>query len=398
MRSLQTAIKQLKLRNSAEFTFQKSATKVFRHLKPLSTCSTDNQEYTLSWLALITLLCGMSGSILYIYNKINVFHLGLVPAIIFIYYSLTNKPELRVHGREIMRQTVILVSICFVQLLWIPDFKRWLFFLTCIAIGTIYFTFARLLIIQKKLLRPASLYLVLFLWLIVSFAINSTASSFGNINDVAVSLVILLLLYGLYFEQSSTLILTLAALFTVYFDRRAAYLALFFYLISEGIYSFRKGSLSNKKLIIYVSIVLTSLAYLNGRSRGIRIPESNPIAYSRTSEGIRINLLEQMETEFGKLSAYQIALGQGLGQLNLTNPLTGQPWSSPHFFWIEIFFFIGVLWPLWLGIIFLRTSSYGKICSVTILIAGVSMSSMIYFMPFYILLGCITGTIRSKQS
>lgn len=114
------------------------------------------------------------------------------------------------------------------------------------------------------------------------------------------------------------------------------------------------------------------------------------------STAFRARLAMDMIAEWRTLPWWQWLTGLGAGQLNLIWPGNKAPWASPHFFWLEMFFHIGLAWFALLGWLALRLDWLGRICLLVAGIAGVAPSSMVYFQPFWLFLGVLAAGIPRK--
>src|SRR3546814_5900691 len=85
----------------------------------------------------------------------------------------------------------------------------------------------------------------------------------------------------------------------------------------------------------------------------------------------------------------------GTGQLNVRwSTRDGLvPWGSPHFFWFEMLFYLGIAWPLFMLWLFWRLDWLGRTCLLVIGIAGIAPSSMVYFQPYWFLLGSMLAQL-----
>ncbi|CFU80129.1 membrane protein [Bordetella pertussis] len=115
------------------------------------------------------------------------------------------------------------------------------------------------------------------------------------------------------------------------------------------------------------------------------------------STAYRVQLLLDMYAQIREMPWWQWAFGLGLGQLNLMWPATDAQWASPHFFWLEMFFHLGLLWVAFLGWLLVRSDSTGRICLITAAIAGMAPSSMIYLQPFWFLVGVCVAVLPQKN-
>lgn len=116
------------------------------------------------------------------------------------------------------------------------------------------------------------------------------------------------------------------------------------------------------------------------------------------SSAFRARLTMDMLAEWRAMPWWQWFTGLGAGQLNLTWPGNKAPWASPHFFWLEMFFHVGLGWFLLLGWLMWRLDWRGRISLLVAGIAGLAPSSMVYFQPFWIFLGVLAGTIPRGDS
>lgn len=116
------------------------------------------------------------------------------------------------------------------------------------------------------------------------------------------------------------------------------------------------------------------------------------------SAAFRARLTMDMMAEWRAMPWWQWFTGLGAGQLNLIWPSGKAPWASPHFFWLEMFFHVGLAWFLLLGWLMWRLDWLGRCCLLVTGIAGLAPSSMIYFQPFWIFLGVLTASIPRKDT
>ncbi|MNX40966.1 hypothetical protein D3C86_713590 [compost metagenome] len=116
------------------------------------------------------------------------------------------------------------------------------------------------------------------------------------------------------------------------------------------------------------------------------------------STAFRARLAMDMMAEWRAQPWWQWLTGLGAGQLNLIWPGNKASWASPHFFWLEMFFHIGLAWFALLGWLALRLDWLGRICLVVAGIAGVAPSSMVYFQPFWLFLGVLAAGIPRKNA
>ncbi|CAB3900949.1 hypothetical protein LMG26846_04505 [Achromobacter insuavis] len=116
------------------------------------------------------------------------------------------------------------------------------------------------------------------------------------------------------------------------------------------------------------------------------------------SSAFRARLAMDMMAEWRAMPGWQWLTGLGAGQLNLTWPGNKAPWASPHFFWLEMFFHVGLAWFVLLGWLIWRLDWLGRCCLLVAGIAGLAPSSMVYFQPFWIFLGVLTASIPRKDT
>ncbi|CUJ32165.1 Uncharacterised protein [Achromobacter xylosoxidans] len=115
------------------------------------------------------------------------------------------------------------------------------------------------------------------------------------------------------------------------------------------------------------------------------------------SSAFRARLTMDMVAEWRAMPWWQWLTGLGAGQLNLIWPGNKAPWASPHFFWLEMFFHVGLGWFLLLGWLMWRLDWRGRISLLVAGIAGLAPSSMVYFQPFWIFLGVLAATLPTKR-
>lgn len=114
------------------------------------------------------------------------------------------------------------------------------------------------------------------------------------------------------------------------------------------------------------------------------------------STAIRSKMVLDMWGQARAMPWWQWLIGMGVGQLNLQWPLTGSQWASPHFFWLEMFFYLGLPWFAFLAWLFLRSDGLARLALITGAVAGMAPSSMIYFQPFWFLLGVLLAGFPSR--
>lgn len=114
------------------------------------------------------------------------------------------------------------------------------------------------------------------------------------------------------------------------------------------------------------------------------------------SSAIRSKILYEMYEKARAMPWWQWLTGMGVGQLNITWPLDNWPWASPHFFWLEMFFFFGLPWIAFVGWLLWRADGYGRLALIVAFAAGIAPSSLVYFQPFWFLLGVVLATLPSR--
>jgi len=116
------------------------------------------------------------------------------------------------------------------------------------------------------------------------------------------------------------------------------------------------------------------------------------------SSAFRARLTMDMLAQWRAMPWWQWFTGLGAGQLDLTWPGNNAPWASPHFFWLEMFFHVGLLWFALLGWLAARLDGRGRVCLVVAGIAGLAPSSMVYFQPFWVLLGMLVASVPQRHA
>lgn len=111
------------------------------------------------------------------------------------------------------------------------------------------------------------------------------------------------------------------------------------------------------------------------------------------SSAIRSKILYEMYETARHMHWWQWFTGLGVGQLNVTWPLDNRAWASPHFFWLEMFFFFGLPWVAFVGWLLWRADGYGRLALIVTCTAGIAPSSLVYFQPFWFLLGVVLATL-----
>lgn len=115
------------------------------------------------------------------------------------------------------------------------------------------------------------------------------------------------------------------------------------------------------------------------------------------SSAIRGKILYEMYETARHMPWWQWFTGLGVGQLNVTWPLDNRPWASPHFFWLEMFFFFGLPWIFFIGWLLWRADRYGRLALIVVCVAGIAPSSLVYCQPFWFLLGVVLATLPKRS-
>ncbi|MGE8637346.1 MAG: hypothetical protein ACN6PR_01805 [Achromobacter sp.] len=114
------------------------------------------------------------------------------------------------------------------------------------------------------------------------------------------------------------------------------------------------------------------------------------------STAIRSKMVLDMWSQARAMPWWQWITGMGAGQLDLQWPLTAAHWASPHFFWLEMFFYLGLPWFAFLGWLFLRSDGLARLALIAGAVAGMAPSSLIYFQPFWFLLGVLLACLPPR--
>lgn len=360
----------------------------------------NNDKYNTLIFAFVT---GMSGAVLYIYEKLTIFHIGAILGLIALiryYYSNQRDRDLI---KKPLYEAMVLALIIVIQLLWVENIERWIYYFVYLSIGTLFYIISYF-IASKSILKKWHFYLIVLIWVSITLINTYSISSppqlrdpFGNINNLSAALIFLNLVYHLYFKKGNLIIITISSFFAVGLDRRASFLALFLYIIGDVFIDLKTKNISLLKTSFYALLVLISSVFITHYSRGLRLPSKHPSNYEVYSEGIRLSLLNQMHSAVLEMKSYEYVFGKGVGQLNLLTPRTNIPYASPHLFWAEMFLYVGVLWPFWLLVSFIKCDYLGKVSCIVVFVAGLSLSSMVYFIPLYITLGFIKRSILKEE-
>lgn len=114
------------------------------------------------------------------------------------------------------------------------------------------------------------------------------------------------------------------------------------------------------------------------------------------STAVRGKMVLEMWDQAQAMPWWQWLTGKGVGQLDLVWPLTDAHWASPHFFWLEMFFYVGLPWFIFLGWLFLRSDGLARLALLSGAVAGMAPSSLIYFQPFWFLLGVVLACLPPR--
>ncbi len=272
--------------------------------------------------------------------------------------------------------------------------------------GMTYLTFGFFAFYDGKTINKNFSYFMIAFWLlfwIISSIIQAPGSSwyfgwpFVNVNDMSFAFILLLLFDYIHARKLNPVLFLSSAFYAVAFDRRGSIIALAFLFLAELIL---RRTIPIKNAIAYILIIVAVFSFNLSNMRSFQWMKANSIestTFPDASIGIRLGLAKQMLSEIKDMPSYQIIFGKGLGQLKLFKPTdpTIAPFS-PHFFWLEMFFYLGVVWFFFLLLTFFKGDMVGKISLIVVTIVGTSPSSLIYYMPFYLFLGFFLAYLNQK--
>lgn len=236
-----------------------------------------------------------------------------------------------------------------------------------------------------------------------------TGGPWYNINNMGTALVFIVALGLLYDGKLSWPLFFASWLYAVALSRRADEVALVILGLGYLVF-FSKDALLKKLQIAAIWALVTAagliLLYqsdivgaLLATSPTLNETRALPTISLSSEAGIemagdssslmRLSLITEMLAIARDMPWWQWILGQGAGQLDLLWPVDDSRWASPHFFWLEMFFYVGIAWPLLLLWMLWRLDWRGRLAMLVMGMAGIAPSSLVYFQPFWFLFGTL---------
>lgn len=353
----------------------------------------------------------LMGSSIYAVPPLRPFHWGLaLLALAFCIDAPTRRSLLQ--SRVLPAAVAVMLLVC-AQALWAHNMPRYAQYAVIFIIGLSY------ALLGEHLARQGSPYLRWLPWLVALWFLMAlvpwfdlithserfrarfplTGGPWDNINNMATALVVANLLWLLARRRLCLPLFAGAWLYCLVLNRRADMLGL---LVLGVIYLafLLDGSWRRKAALAVAWAAISAAGLLWQQYDGMSTRELPQITLNDGewelvaskgdySTGSRKILLMDMVGQARDMPWWQWLAGMGAGQLNVHWPTREglTPWGSPHLFWLEMLFYLGVAWPLFLLWLFWRLDWIGRTCLLVIGIAGIAPSSMVYFQPFWFLLG-----------
>lgn len=357
------------------------------------------------------------GSSIYLAPPLRPFHWGLaLLALAFCIDGHTRRSLL--YGRVMPAAIAVLLLIC-AQALWAHNFPRYVQYAVIFIISLSY------ALLGEHLARQGSAYLRWIPWLVALWFLMAlvpwfdlityserfrarfplTGGPWDNINNMATALVVVNLLWLLARRRLSLALFAAGWLYCLVLNRRADMLGM---MVLGAVYLvfLLEGSWRRKVTLALAWAAVTGAGLLWQQYGGMTLRALPQITLNDgewelvtskgdLSTGSRKVLLMDMIGQARNMPWWQWLAGMGAGQLNVLWPTREGlvPWGSPHLFWLEMLFYLGVAWPLFLLWLFWRLDWIGRTCLLVIGIAGIAPSSMVYFQPFWFLLGAMLAQL-----
>ena len=360
------------------------------------------------------------GSSLYLPPPLRPFHWGL--ALIALAFCL-DAPTRRsfLHSRALPAAVTVMLLVC-VQAAWADNLPRYAQYAVILAISLSY------ALLGEHLARQGNAYLRWLPWLVALWLLMAlvpwfdllthserfraryplTGGPWDNINNMATALVVANLLWLLARRRLSSALFAIAWLYCLVLNRRADLLGMGV-LGAAYLLCLMQGSWRRKAAMALAWAALSGAGLLWQEYAGTSARDLPQITLSDgewelvaskgdRSTGARKTLLMDMMHQAREMPWWQWAVGKGAGQLNVMWPTRDGlvPWGSPHFFWLEMLFYLGIAWPLFLLWLLWRLDWLGRTCLLVIGIAGIAPSSMVYFQPFWFLLGVMLAQLPGR--
>lgn len=371
---------------------------------------------------LLTAACVLMllGASIYLPPPLRPFHWGLaLIALAFCLDAPTRHGFL--HSRALPAAVAVMLLVC-VQAAWADNLPRYAQYAVILAISLSY------ALLGEHLARQGNAYLRWLPWLVALWLLMAlvpwfdllthserfraryplTGGPWDNINNMATALVVANLLWLLARRRLSSALFAIAWLYCLVLNRRADLLGMGV-LGAAYLLCLMQGSWRRKAAMALAWAALSGAGLLWQEYAGTSARDLPQITLSDgewelvaskgdRSTGARKTLLMDMMHQAREMPWWQWAVGKGAGQLNVMWPTRDGlvPWGSPHFFWLEMLFYLGIAWPLFLLWLLWRLDWLGRTCLLVIGIAGIAPSSMVYFQPFWFLLGVMLAQLPGR--
>lgn len=361
------------------------------------------------------------GSSIYLPPPLRPFHWGLaLITLAFCVDAQTRRDFL--HSRVFPAAVAVMLLVC-VQVAWAGNLPRYAQYAVILAISLTY------ALLGEHLTRQGAPYLRWLPWMVALWFLMAlvpifdvlthserfrarfplTGGPWDNINNMATALVVVNLLWLLVKRRLSTALFAAAWLYCLVLNRRADMLGLAVLGVAYLLFFFQ-GPWRRRLALALGWAAITAAVLLWQEYDGTRTRDLPQITLTDGelelvaskgdySTGSRQILLMDMVNQAADMPWWQWVAGMGAGQLNVKWPLQDAmvPWGSPHFFWFEMLFYLGIAWPLFMVWLLWRLDWLGRTCLLVIGIAGIAPSSMVYFQPFWFLLGCLMAQLPSRR-
>lgn len=371
-------------------------------------------------LLLAFVLC-FAGSSLYLVPPLRPFHWGL--ALMALAFAF-NRPTRRIMlTASLWKLAAAAAVLTLAQAAYITNTHRYAQFGIILMIGLAHMLLAQQLAMRKVDLTPwfrglIAWWLILALFPIFDSWTHSgrfrhqyplTGGPWDNVNDMGTVLVFVVLLWFLIKRQVPPLLFAIVWAYCTLLNRRADLAALIVFGIAYLLFfmpaGWRKRAGSAAGWAVLTAVLVGAMNYEGMPTR--TMPQLTmtqgelalaPSAGDASTDYRRIMVVDMLH-QARDMPWWQWITGMGVGQLNVTWPVPGAvaPWASPHFFWMEMTFYLGLGWPLALLWLLWRSDWHGRICLLVAGMAGLAPSSMVYLQPFWFLLGWLFTRVGGKE-
>ncbi|CUJ04040.1 hypothetical protein ACWV16_09340 [Achromobacter xylosoxidans] len=363
------------------------------------------------YLLILAFVLAFLGSSIYLAAPLRPFHWGLMLMAVAFAANRTTR-RILAEGPH-WKLAAIAVALILMQATYASQTQRYLQFSVILTIGLAHLLLAQQLAARNVDLTPFLRVLVAW-WLILAWfpvfdgwthsgrfrpEYPLTGGSWDNVNDMGTVLIFVALLWFLTKRRLPPLLFAIAWTYCLLLNRRADVVALALfgvaYLLCFMPGGWRKRAGWAAGWAILTAALIGAMHYEGMQTRAM--PQltvtHGELALAQTpgdaSTDYRRTMVMDMLQQAQNMPWWQWITGMGVGQLNVTWPVPGAiaPWASPHLFWLEMTFYLGLSWPLALLWLLWRSDWRGRTCLVVAGVAGLAPSSMVYLQPFWFLLG-----------